>query len=210
MKIIFTTTQRIVPLSFFTFLLFLFFITAASAQEEIYQIQSPKLSIKGSGKLKDWNPLINNCIFDGKFIVKNNMLEEVADFKYSFSLDNSAAKTKKIFSIVNNAMLAVGSKEIMLSQENMMILPLMRIAYLTLDVKMPTGNHFSPLCLDFVIEDDQSISVKGTQTIWLYQFGVLPKNIKECHAEDKVTLDINFSLIKAPIVIAKNPPKERI
>lgn len=173
------------------------------AQNEMYQISNTTLTIKGYGKLDKWQPSLKDIDLKGNFLVNKNALTEISDFNLSFLFAHAVEK-ENISSAMKKVLLADGGNEIKLSQVNMMILPIMKIAHFTMDMNTYGGNQFSPLLLNYKVEEDQTISVSGEQTIWLYQFGIIPKNIKETHANDKVVLKINFSLIKSANMIAKS------
>ena len=186
-----------------TIVLFFLLSTNVFSQEETYQVQDTEFSIVGSGKLEDWKPLIEQLSFDGKFLAKDSSLTSINNLKYSFGVNDKSIKKTKTTNIINGQMLAANNNKFAFAQENMMILPILKMAHLTMDVNTVVGNHFSPLVLKYEKNADQSIRVKGTQVIWLYQLGIIPRNIKDCHADDKITLNINFTLVKEANFIAK-------
>lgn len=191
-------------LKLFSFVLLGLTTSNVIAQNEIYQISHTSLTVKGYGKLDKWHPNIKEIDLKGNFVVDGNALAQISDFNLSFLFAHSDTEKDHISSAMKKVLLADGGNEIKLSQVNMMILPIMKIAHFTMDMNTYGGNQFSPLVLNYKVEADQTISVSGEQTIWLYQFGIIPKNIKETHANDKVVLKINFSLIKSANMIAKS------
>ncbi|TKC10651.1 hypothetical protein FA048_10770 [Pedobacter polaris] len=184
--------------------LFLFSSTKLFAQEEAYQIQSSKLSIEGSGKLKDWKPEIENFGCTGKFSAHEKGLDSISNFSFSLSVNEADHKQDKVGSDIYQAMLSSGNNKIAFSQKNLMILPILKVAQLNGEVQMLNGLHYAPMSLQYVMEKDQSITVKGTQVIWLYELGVVPKDIKDYHAKDKISINIEFTLTKISAVIAKS------
>jgi len=183
--------------------LFILLSNKVFSQDETYQVQDTEFSIVGSGKLEDWKPLIEQLTFDGKFLAKDSSLTSINSLKYSFGVNDKSIKKTKTTNAINGQMLATSNNRFVFAQENMMILPIMKMAHLTMDVNTSAGNHFSPLVLKYEKNADQSIRVKGTQVIWLYQLGIIPKNIKDCHADDKITLNFSFNLVKEANFIAK-------
>ena len=210
MKNTFTLVMRNALFSCLTILLFILLSNKAFSQEEIYQVQDIEFSIVGSGKLEDWKPVIEHQSFDGNFLVNENSLSSINTLKYSFSVNDKSIKKTKTTNAVNGQMMAANNNKFTFSQENMMILPIMKMAHVTMDVNTVIGNHFSPLSLKYEKKEDQSIDVKGTQVIWLYQLGVIPKNIKECHADDKITLNVKFKLIKQVNFITKTIIEDKL
>lgn len=191
-------------LRYLTFILFIFFGLSAFSQEEIYLVQNSSISVVGSGKLKDWKPTLANVDLEGKFICSNQILGAISDLKIRLCVNDSLLKRSKIANSIKKVLIKNEIDQINFTQMNLMILPVMRMAHFTMDVNMNGGRHYAPLVLNYKVEENQTISVTGKQTIWLYQFGIVPKDIKECHANDKIVLDINFSLIKSSNMIAKS------
>ena len=191
-------------LKYLTFILFIFFGANVFSQEEIYLIQNSSISVVGSGKFKNWKPQLANADLEGKFIVKSQLLDTISDLKIKLCVNDSLLKKSKIANSVKKIFLKNEIDQIHFTQMNLMILPVMKMAHFTMDVNMKGGSHYAPLVLNYNVEKNQTINVTGKQTIWLYQFGIVPKDIKECHANDKIELDINFSLIKATNMMAKS------
>jgi hypothetical protein len=191
-------------LKYLTFVLFIFFGSSAFSQEETYLIQNSSISVVGCGKLKNWKPKLANADLEGKFIVKSQLLDAISDLKIKLCVNDSLLKKSKIANSVKKVFLKNEIDQIYFTQMNLMILPVMKMAHFTMDVNMNGGRHYAPLILNYKVEENQTISVTGKQTIWLYQFGIVPNDIKECHANDKIELDINFSLIKSANMIAKS------
>ena len=191
-------------LKLFSFVLLGLTTSNIFAQNEIYQISNTTLTVEGFGKLDKWHPSIKEIDLKANFLVDKNALAQISDFNLSFLFAHSDAEKDHISSAMKKVLLADGGNEIKLSQVNMMILPIMKIAHFTMDMNTSGVKQFSPLLLNYKVEEDQSISFSGEQTIWLYQFGIMPKKIKETHANDKVVLKINFSLIKSANMIAKS------
>lgn len=189
---------------YLTFILFIFFGASAYSQEEIYLVQNSSISVVGSGKFKNWKPKLANADLEGKFIVKSQLLDAISDLKIKLCVNDSLLKKSKIANSVKKVFLKNEIDQIYFTQMNLMILPVMKMAHFTMDVNMNGGRHYAPLVLNYKVEENQTISVTGKQTIWLYQFGIVPNDIKECHANDKIELDINFSLIKSANMIAKS------
>ena len=191
-------------LKYLTFILFIFFGANVFSQEETYLIQKSSINVVGSGKFKNWKPKLANADLEGKFIVKSQLLDAISDLKIKLCVNDSLLKKSKIANSVKKVFLKNEIDQIYFTQMNLMILPVMKMAHFTMDVNMNGGRHYAPLVLNYKVEENQTISVTGKQTIWLYQFGIVPKDIKECHANDKIVLDINFSLIKSANMIAKS------
>ena len=187
---------------YLTIVLIIFVSTNAFAQKETYVIGNTALSIEGFGKLNNWHPKIERILMNGEFTTEHNVIEKISDLNLSFLFDNInqghvSASLRKVFSS------EIG-KEVKLSQINMMVLPTMKMAHLTMDITTAGVKQYSPLLLNYHLEENQTITVTGKQTIWLYQFGIIPKDIKQSHANDKIVLDIKFSLIKSDNMIANS------
>lgn len=186
----------------------LLFISSSDAvAQERYQIQNQKITIEGSGKLKNWKPVVNEIDFSGRFIAHERGLEDLSGFGFGLSLMDSNQSTDKYCSLVHKALLASGNKEIVFHQQNRMVLPIMQTVFISGVVKMIDGNHLSSLSLQYQVEKDQSITVKGKQVIWLYEFGVAPKNLSAYHKDDQITINLEFNLVKEQPVLASNLAK---
>ena len=191
-------------LKYLTFILLIFFGANVFSQEETYLIQNSAIKVVGTGKLKNIKPVLANINLEGKFIFKSKTLDEISGLKIKLSVNDSLLKRSKISNSIKKVFLKNEIDQIHFTQMNLMILPVMKMAHFTMDVNMNGGRHYAPLVLNYKVEENQTISVTGKQTIWLYQFGIVPRDIKECHANDKIELDINFSLIKSANMIAKS------
>lgn len=191
-------------LRYLTIILFVFLSVNAYSQEEDYVVHNSTFHVVGSGKLKSWEPTLANVDLEGKFVVKNQILDSISDLKINLCVNGSLLKKSKISNSIKKVLVKNEIDQINFTQMNLMILPIMKMAHVTMDVKMNGGSHYSSLVLNYKLEEDQTISIKGKQTIWLYQLGIVPKDIKECHTNDKIVLDINFSLIKSANLIAKS------
>jgi hypothetical protein len=180
--------------------------TSATAQQ-IYQVQDQKITIAGSGKLKDWKPVVNGIDFSGQFLAHEGGVEDLSGFSFGLSLLESAQNTDKYGSIIHQAMNAKKSNEIVFQQDKMMILPIMKMIYLTGTVKLMDGSHLTSMALHYEVENNNRITVKGQQVIWLYELGVNPEDITAYHKDDQITINLEFNLVKEQPVFASNTPK---
>lgn len=190
-------------LKFLTINLFIFISVNLFAQDEVYLVQNASINVVGSGKLKNWEPKLADVILEGKFIVKSQILDSISDLKIKVSVNPTLLKKSNISNSIKKVLVKNEIDQINFTEMNLMILPILKMAHLTMDVKMNDGSHYAPLVLNYKSDENLTINVTGKQTIWLYQLGVVPKDIKECHTTDKIVLDINFDLIKPSNIIAK-------
>lgn len=192
-----------IMLKFLTINLFIFISVNLFAQDEVYLVQNASINVVGSGKLKNWEPKLADVILEGKFIVKSQILDSISDLKIKVSVNPTLLKKSNISHSIKKVLVKSEIDQINFTEMNLMILPILKMAHLTMDVKMNGGSHYAPLVLNYKSEENLTINVTGKQTIWLYQLGIVPKDIKECHTTDKIVLDINFDLIKPSNIIAK-------
>lgn len=192
-----------IMLKFLTINLFIFISVNLFAQDEVYLVQNASINVVGSGKLKNWEPKLADVILEGKFIVKSQILDSISDLKIKVSVNPTLLKKSNISNSIKKVLVKNEIDQINFTEMNLMILPILKMAHLTMDVKMNDGSHYAPLVLNYKSDENLTINVTGKQTIWLYQLGVVPKDIKECHTTDKIVLDINFDLIKPSNIIAK-------
>jgi hypothetical protein len=182
----------------------LFVSTQSASAQSAYQIQSRKITLEGSGKLKDWKPLVEGVGLQGRFIASESGLEDLSGFGYGLSLSESPQNTDKFGATIHQLMKNSGSKEIAFQQQKMLVLPIMQMVCISGVVKMVDGDHLSSMYLQYKVEEDQSITVKGQQIIWMYEFGVNANDIATYHKDDQVVINLEFNLVKEQPVYASN------
>jgi hypothetical protein len=199
---------RIKSLSLLVAAIGLFFVSSENAvAQSIYQIQNQKITLEGSGKLKDWKPVVGDVGFSGRFIAHQDGIEDLSGFGFGLSLLEAPQNTDKYGAIIHQAMSKSGNNEIEFQQQKIMVLPIMQTIYISGVVKMIDGDHLSSMFLHYQIEDDNRITVKGQQIVWMYEFGVNTENLTAYHKDDQVTINLEFNLVKEQPVYASNISK---
>lgn len=170
-------------------------ITNEDTREGNYQIINAKAFIAGSGKLKHMKTVINTFDFSGQFVGRVGELGSVSNFSFSLPVNQLAADKEGVGSTIEKAISNKGCKEIMFVQKRLMILPIMKMIYMSGDVTMSDGSHSSPISLQYETDEDQNIKVKGTQRIRLSEFGIKSPNITSGASEDEIVINIEFTLV---------------
>jgi hypothetical protein len=172
------------------------------AQNEVYQILNPKVYISCSGKLKNWNPTIDTSTITGTFTANKDGLEDVSDFHVSILFSPTTNDNNKIGAIILKTMLSSRNNEMIYDQERLMILPIMKQVYLSGDVKVIDKHYSNAMFLEYVVEPDQSITVRGRQYIWLNELPIKNRSINACNFHDELRVNIEFKLVKQSMLLA--------
>jgi hypothetical protein len=165
-------------------------------QKSDYLIIDPKITLTGSDGSKDWNAVLDSFNFTAKFITNEGELDNISDFQFTLPVNQIHIDQCKTGGLIKEAILNSNCREIIFSQKNLMILPIMKMVHIIGDIKMMNSIHSVPMQMQYVIDKDQNIKVVAKQFIRLSEFGIILPNVGVGTVEDEMTINIEFTLLK--------------
>lgn len=185
-----------------TSLMIMSFVNPKSATNS-YQIVTSKVYIAGGGKNNNWKLAVDNSKFDGNFITDGEQLEDIRGFSFSFPIQNLNTANQLGAEVLKNSFQDKNCGEITFSQKNIMILPIMKSIHLVGEIKIGNKTQQVPMHMQYLLNNDGSITVYGKQFVKLSEFGINVTNAKPADMAGEVTINIVLELVKEQIIVAK-------
>lgn len=168
-----------------------------------YQIISSKVYIAGGGKTKNWKLAVDTSKFAGNFITDGEQLEDIKGFNFSFPIQNLNATNQQGAEILKSTFQDKNCGEITFSQKNIMILPMMKSIHLIGEIKIGNKIHQVPMQMQYLLNNDGSITVYGKQFVKLSEFDINIKKVKPAYMTEELTINIVLELAKEHVIVAK-------
>ena len=84
-----------------------------------------------------------------------------------------------------------------------MILPIMKSIHLVGEIKIGNKTQQVPMHMQYLLNNDGSITVYGKQFVKLSEFGINVTNAKPADMAEEVTINIVLELVKEQTIVAK-------
>ncbi len=167
-----------------------------------YHIVSSKVYLAGGGKTNNWKLTVDTSKFNGNFITEGEQLEDISGFNFSFPLQNLNTTNQLGAEILKKSFHDKNYGEITFNQKDIMILPMMKSIHLVGEIKIRNKTQQVPMHMQYLLNDDGSITVYGKQFVKLSEFDINVKKAKPADMAEEVTINIVLELAKKQILVA--------
>ncbi|MEJ5994407.1 hypothetical protein WG904_08255 [Pedobacter sp. Du54] len=161
-----------------------------------YQIISSKISIEGTGKFSQMKLNAGNCNVEGQFSTDSDLLEDIKDLRFSIPIDQINARTQQDAEMIKTLFKNKNCNEITFNQKSLMVLPIMKMVHMIGEIKIGNEKHAVPMQMQYLANEDGSITLYGRQFVKLSEFGIILPNTKPTDVEEEITINISIQLNK--------------
>lgn len=170
--------------------------TSKTPLTNTYQIVSSKIFIAGNGKINNWMLQVDSSKCEGNFITDGGELEDIGGLRFAFPVQQISSTNPYVAETLKSCFTGKDCNEITFTQKSLMILPIMKTVHMIGEIKIGKGAHNVPMQMQYIINQDQSITLYAKQFVKLSEFGISLPNIKPGDIEEEVTINIALNLKK--------------
>lgn len=169
-------------------------------KEEVYHsnLNESSVYLSGSSDAKEWKMKVNGFTCQARFVVENQELQEVVDLNFKLPVDLEKTENSELEAAVLEVFAFNNCNEISFDQRNQMVLPIMKMIHLVGNLNIANRSIPISLPMSYVVNNDQSISLKGSKSIKLNEYGLnVPTHLLSVvNVNHEVTIDFNLLLRK--------------
>lgn len=168
-----------------------------AADDPSYKIiTSSSIKVLGTSNMHDWDMTAVNFTCDGNFKVKNGVLEDVTSLSFSLPVINLKGKESLLNSRAHKALNSEKFKTITFKLTSATVVPGQKV--INANGNLTISGVTKPITLktNYVVNADQSITCRGSETLNMSTFGVKAPSFMmgALKTGDKVTIDFVLKL----------------
>lgn len=176
-------------------------------KEETYRsdINESSVYLSGHTDAQEWKMKVNSFTSQASFIVENQELQEVVDLHFKLPTDLVKTENSQLEAAILEVLSFNNCNEISFDQRNQMVLPLMKMIHLVGNLNIANRSIPVSLPVGYVINSDQSISLKGTKSIKFNEYGInVPSHLLDAvSADHEILIDFNLVLRKERVTLSE-------
>lgn len=157
-----------------------------------------KVYLSGISNAKEWKMKVNGFSSQANFVVENQELQEVVGLNFKLPIDLEKTEHSELEAAVLEVLVFNNCNEISFDQRNQMVLPIMKMIHLVGNLNIANRSIPVSLPMSYIVNSDQSISLKGTKSIKLNEYGInIPSHLLDVlKTNHEVVIDFNLVLRK--------------
>ena len=170
---------------------------APAAGDPTYKvITSSSIKVLGTSNMHDWDMAADNFSCEGNFNVKNGVLEDVSSLSFSLPVTNLKGKESLLNSRAYKALNSEKHKTITFKLTSATVVPGQKVINANGNLTISGVTRPVTLKTNYVVNADQSITCKGSETLKMSTYGVKAPSFMmgALKTGDQVTIDFVLKL----------------
>ncbi|MEJ5995035.1 YceI family protein [Pedobacter sp. Du54] len=143
-----------------------------------------------------------NCT--ATLIMEEGNLVDITKFQFNIPVEEFNSDNQVFQSEILGLFKTSNTNTVSFDQQKVMVLPVMKMIHIVGELNI--GNVKRPVSfqLAYTISPDQSISIKGKQTIFLHEFGIiLPADLQN-ESKDELILEVDIKMVDSKLLGPKS------
>jgi polyisoprenoid-binding protein YceI len=187
------------------------FVRAANEDTYYKSYDRSNILIEGSSNMGNWSIAATSFACDGQFVLEKGELQELSELNFALPVNQLRSENPLMDAAMEEFFIHNQVIEIRFKQTNAMVLSVMKMANVIGELQIGNKQHRVALQLSYVVNKDQSLTFRGTQSIKLsdYQLKMPEAIFGAIKSSDEVKVSLSVTLSNEQIALLKSQDLSR-
>ncbi len=174
----------------------LFSISSIEKDKELmtYKTLESRVIFRNTGGSVPWRMIANAVSCEGSFEIDDHQLINLSGLSFEIPISQFKSGHHQIEAIISGLFKLNNCERIAFKQKFGMVLPVMQKIHVIGEANILNGIHTAPMQVDYELNADNTLRIRGKQSFSLRQFGVkVPPHLTGM-IDDEIEFEIDFLL----------------
>ncbi len=187
------------------------FVRATNEDTYYKSYDRSNILIEGSSNMGNWSIAATSFVCDGQFEIEKGELQELSELHFALPVSQLKSENPLMDTAMEELFKHNQITEVSFKQTNAMVLSVMKMANVIGELQIGNKQHRMALQLSYVVNEDQSLTFRGTQSIKLsdYQLKMPEAILGAIKNSDEVKVTLLVTLSNEQVALLKSQDLSR-